>query len=258
MRGIARGVGSTSLAASLAFACAMREEHTLILDLSLWNCDLTKSFDCEPGSGWNELAREFDNRNALSLDLVQRFLKTRRPNLDLLPGTRHWLELSSLRGENGWNFIQSLFLCAKQHWHKVVVDLGSHLPNDNQRDVTFLVPCAVHASVLQASRHLVNVFDAIEYLQAWRAAPNRDTSLQAKMVNVVNKYHANLPFGLDKLRLNQDEQIQTYLVPFLKDGLLPKHDGLFFMERSATVAKPTGAERTATRVIQEVAACTCQ
>lgn len=255
VRGIARQVGTTSLAVNLGLALAQRDEKTLLLDLSLWNCDLTQLFGYEPTPIFIALAQEFDDHNELRIDSIRESAKSCRQNLDLLPGTPRWIEAPELQSENGWNFIHALFVHAKELWQHIIVDLGSHLPHNAQRDNTFLPACAVHASILQASSVIVNVFDSIESLRIWQTLPNHESSVQAQALSVVNQHHGVLPFGLDRLKLESNLRISSYLIPFLKDGLVPQQGELFFVERAAELAKPSRDTKVAARTIQEIAAC---
>lgn len=255
VRGITRHVGTTSIAANLALTLAQRGAKTFLLDLNLSNCALTHSFGIEPTSALIDLARQLDNGEALSIASVESHIKSCRPNLDLLPGTLHWIKLDSLRGENGWNFVHELFVRAYERWENVVVDLGSHISDESQRETTFLIPTAVHASVLQASTLIVGVCDSIEYLYSWQALPNQDTNFQDRTIYVVNGHRSDLPFGLDKFKLDQNMRAQSYLIPALDDGLLPNRDGLFFVERACTIDKPSRGEKIALRAIQDIANC---
>lgn len=255
MRGINRHVGTTFIAANLALTLAQRGAKTLLLDLNLWNCDLTRSFGFEPTSALIDLARQLDDGEILSIDSVESHVKSCRPNLDLLPGTLDWIKADSLRGENGWNFVHELFVRAYERWENVIVDLGSHVSDECQRDTTFLIPTAVHAAVLQASTLIVGVCDSIEYLYSWQALTNQDTNFQDRTIYVVNPHRSDLPFGLDRFKLNQNIRAQSYLIPTLDDGLLPNRDGLFFVERASTIDKPSREEKIALRAIQDIANC---
>ncbi len=255
VRGINRHVGTTSIVANLALTLAQRGAKTLLLDLNLWNCDLARSFGFEPTSALIDLARRLDDGEILSSESVESHIKSCRPNLDLLPGTLHWIKSDSLRGENGWSFIHEVFVRAYERWENVLVDLGSHVSDESRRETTFLIPTAVHASILQASTFIVGVCDSIEYLYSWQASPNQDTNFQDKTIYVVNGHRSDLPFGLDKFKLDQNMRAQSYLIPTLDDGLLPNRDGLFFVERASNIDKPSRGEKIALRAIQDIANC---
>lgn len=254
VRGIARQVGTTSIAANLALTLARRDIKTLLLDLSLWNCGLTRSLGFEPSSALIDLARELDDNNELSMDSIDEYIRSCRPNLDLLPGAPQWLESLALRGENGWNFVHNFFLRANERWDLVIVDLGSHSPGDAQRDPTFLIASALHASVLQASSFIVGVCDSIEYLKLWQAQPNQDSSFQNKTIYVVNHHRSTLPFGLDRYKVDENSRAKCYFFPSLQNGVLQNQHGLFFMDRMPQAESLTSEERQALRTFHDIAA----
>lgn len=254
VRGIARKVGATSIAANLALSFAQRGIKTLLLDLNLWNCDLTRSFGFEPSSALIDLARGIDDNNELSMDSIDRSIKSCRPNLDLLPGAPQWLESPAFRGENGWNLIHTLFVRAHERWNTVIVDLGSHAPSDAQRDITFLISSAVHASVLQASSFSMGVCDLIEYFKIWQAAPSQDSHFRDRSIYILNKHRSTLPLGLDRYMVDAKMRTQCFFVPSLQENLLSDERGLFFVERTTQSDSLSSEQRQALRAFQNIAA----
>lgn len=234
VRGIARGVGTTSLAANLALKLANLDNRVLMLDLSLWNCDLTRAFGYSPEPALIELAKQLEAGSNLSIESVNPWIKPCRPNLDLLPGAEHWLESFALQAENGWNFIQNLLVAAQTRWGLVVADLGSHTSTGEQRDNTFLPWCAVHAAILRASSVIVGVCDSIDYLKLWQHSIGSDLKLKAKTIYVVNQHRSNLPLGLDRFQLEPGMRAQSRFIPPLHEGLAEDPGGLFFIERVST------------------------
>ncbi len=253
VRGIARKVGATSIAANLALSFAQRGIKTLLLDLNLWNCDLTRSFGFEPSSALIDLAREMDLKNELSMGSIDGHIESCRPNLDLLPGASPWLEVPALRGENGWNLIHNFFDRAHERWNTVIVDLGSHALSDAQRDTTFLISSAIHASVLQASSFIVGVCDSIEYFKIWQGAPSQDSNFRDTSIYIVNKHFSNLPFGLDRYRVDANLRAQCYFVPSLQENMLADESGLFFVERISESDSLSSEKRQALRALQDIA-----
>lgn len=254
VRGIRRQVGTTSIVANLALAAAQNGEKVLLLDLCLRNCDLTRAFGHEPSPALIDLATELDARDTLSLDSVDRYVKSSRPNLDLLPGAQDWLNSPSLRGENGWNIIHALLVCAMDRWNNVIVDLGSHVPRDKSGDNTFLVSSAAHASLLQASSLIVGVCDSIEQLKLWQEQPYQDSSLQDKTTYIVNQHRADLPFGLDQYKLDASMRARSHFILPVKGGLLADDNRSFFMDRVLQSEALSAEERKTLREFQDLAA----
>lgn len=254
VRGISRQVGTTSIAANLALMLSQRGESALLLDLCLWNCDLTRLFGHAPARALVDLAQELDLDEALSMDLIDGYIKSCRSNLDLLPGTEHWLESSLLQAENGWNFIHSFLIRAVERWSIVIADLGSHVPSTEPRDNTFLPSCAVHASILQAVTSIVGVCDSIEYLKLWQEHANQDLDFYGKTIYVINQHRSDLPFGLDRYKVNPRMRSQSHFIPALKGGLVADDDGLFFVERIPHAGDVSGEEKKALREFQDLAA----
>lgn len=254
VRGVKPHIGTTFVVANLASTLAQRGANTLLLDLSLWNCDLTRSFGFEPTTALIDLAQEMDASNVLSMGSIERCAKSCIPNLDLLPGASHWLESPVLRGENGWNFVHNFFVRARERWNAVIVDLGSHAPSDAQRDITFLITSAVHASILQASSFVLGVCDSIEYLQVWQTLPNQDSNLRDKTIYVLNHHRSNLPFGLERYKVDANTRTQCFFVPTLQEKSLDDEHGLLFMDRMQQSESSTLQERQALRAFDDIAA----
>lgn len=254
VRGIAQKVGATSIAANLALSFAQRGIKTLLLDLNLWNCDLTRSFGFEPTTALIDLARKMDDDDVLSMSSIDRHIKSCRPNLDLLPGASQWLESPPLRGENGWNLIHNFFVRAHERWNTVIVDLGAHAPSDAQRDITFFISSAVHASVLQASSFIIGVCDSIEYFKIWQAAPSQDSNFRDKSIYIVNKHSSTLPLGLDRYMIDAKMRTRSFFVPSLQESLLADERGLFFVDRTTQSDSLSSELRQACRAFQDIAA----
>lgn len=254
VRGIARQVGTTSITANLAAALAARGEKILLLDFCLWNADLTRAFGHSPAVALIDLAQELAKGDTLSMDSIDRYIQSCRPNLDLLPATPQWLESSILRGENGWNFIHALFVCAMDRWNTILVDLGSHVPGDKALDSTFLAMSAIHASILQASSLVIGVCDSIAYLKLWQAQPNFDSPFRDKTIYVVNHHRSDLPFGLDRYKVHASMRAQSHLVPSVRGGLFADEHGLFFMDRARQAEDLSLGERKTMREFQDLAA----
>lgn len=254
VRGINRHVGTTFITANLALTLAQRGAQTLLLDLNLWNCDLTRSFGFEPTSALIDLAQEMDAGNVLSIDSIARYTKSCRPTLDLLPGTLRWLETPTLRGENGWNLIHNFFVRAPERWNTVIVDLGSHAPSAAQRDITFLISSAVHASVLQAASFLIGVCDSTAYFKIWQAAPTQDSHFRDRSIYVVNKHSSTLPLGLDRYMVDAKTRAQSFFIPSLQENMLADERGLLFAERNSQSDSLSGEQRQARRAFQDIAA----
>ena len=155
VRGLGRGDGATSIASNLALLLAMQEQRVLLLDLCLWNNDLTTTFGFPTGSSPQELATEFIETGNLAPESLRSHLQRCRSSVDLmlLPGMEHWLRIHGLRETVGWDFIHALLLRAKadQICQSIIVDLGSHNPHpapDQARhyelkDYVFFPACAV-------------------------------------------------------------------------------------------------------------------
>ncbi len=253
VRGIARHVGTTSVAANLALLLAERGARVLLLDLSLWNCDLTLSFGYTPEPAILDLADSFYRSGNLSLDLISSRTRTCKQNVEMLSGFERWLGSPALRAENGWNFIQTLLISAKERWDTVVADMGTHSSSTNTRENIFLTQCAVHAALLQTAQSIVEVCDSIEYLQLWQKQVVQSSPLRGRMIYVVNQHHQEFPLGLDQFKVNKLMRTQSYFVPSLNMGLMANGEQLFFVERFPTTAQATRAERNALRALQNIA-----
>lgn len=226
---------------------------TLMMDTSLWNSDLTRSFAHTPEPILISLGEEAESVGGLPTDSVAAAARSCRPNLDLLPGMEHWLESPALRGENGWNLIHSLLAQAAGRWGIVVADLGSHIERGGAGDNTFLLSTAVHASILQAASTIIGICDSIEYLKLWQDTGNTDPALYAKTLFVVNRYRADLPFGLDRFKVDRGIRAQGYLIPALKGGLLPESGRSFFVERVFESGNVSGEESKAAHEFEDIA-----
>ncbi len=245
VRGIARHVGTTSIAANLALMFGRQASKTLVLDLSLWNSGLTQAFAGTPEPALIRLAEKFGTGMGLSVDFLETYARSYSPNLDVLPGAEHWLEAPALHGENGWNFIQTLLVRASERWNTVVADLGSNTNIGEPRDTAFHPACAVHASVLYASSTIVGISDSIEYLRHWQDHTNEDAYFRNKTIYVVNQHRPDLPFGLDRYKLDPTMRIQCGFIPALTNGLLGRGGAAFFVERASNSEHTSGPERQA-------------
>lgn len=253
VHGITPQVGTTSIAANVALLLAARGEQVLLLDMSLWNCDLTQSFGHTTAPTFLQLAEQFTETGTLASDALNASVHPCRPNLDLLSGVPHWIESPALRAENGWNFVSALLVQANAHWDFVVADLGSSSQEQVERAYTFAPVCATHAALLESAHAIVAVCDSIEYLKQWQVMADKSASMRAETLYIVNRHRRDLPFGLDRYRLNETMRTHSYLIPTLHSGLLPAADGLFFVERAAGSDKPMGEENTARHALQELA-----
>jgi len=258
VRGITRHVGTTSLAANLALLLARRNEKVLLLDLSLWNCDLTRAFGYSPASALYTLAQQFYDHESLPLEAIETSVQRCRQNLDLLPVGEHWLEMAALRAENGWNFVMTLLATAKARWNFIVADLGSYQENSIERtDYIFRTANAVHAAMLFASQGIINVCDSIVYLKLWQEQASQDFSVHAKTRYIVNQYRADKPFGLEKYAVDEKMRSSSHFVPRLKSGLYPIEEGLFFVERSVASKSFSREERTSLRELEGITSWIC-
>ncbi len=252
VRGIARHVGTTSVVANLALLLAERGAKVLALDLSLWNSDLTLSLGHTPDLALVDLADSFDASGHLSLNSIASRTRTCKLNLDLLPGSQLWLASPSLRAENGWNFIKTLLISAREHWDTIVADLGAHSSSTNTRENIFFAQCAIHAALLQTAHSIVGVCDSIEYPRLWQELNGNTTTLK-QTIFVVNHHHKEFPLGLDQFKLDKVMRAQSYFIPPVKRGLIAKRDQLFFVERFTKVMQASSNERQALQAIQNLA-----
>lgn len=253
VRGITRQVGTTSLVTNLALVLAERGVKVLLLDLCLWNCDLTLSFGHTSDSAIVDLANTFDMSGNLSLDLIASRTRFCKSNLDLLPGFEHWLASPTLRAENGWNFTMALLVSSKERWDIVIADLGTHSSSTNSLESTFQTSCAVHAALLQTAHSIVNVCDSMDYLRLWQETDGKSATNQEQMIYVVNRHERELPLGLDQFKLGKVMRAQSFFIPLLEDGLLGNANQLLFVERFPSSTHATRAERQTLQAIHTIA-----
>lgn len=259
VRGIARNVGSTSIAANLGLLLSRRQERVLLLDLSLWNRDLTRVFGHSPNSDFGSLAQQFYEKDNLPFETLQTCVRFCRQNLDLLPGGEHWLETVALRAENGWNFIWTLLAVAKGYWNFIIADVGSDTQNQVERtNYNFTTSCGVHAAMLYASKSVASVCDSIDYLKLWQDQGARASYLQSKEQFIVNQYRRDLIFGFDMYAVEAKLRSQSHSIPLLKTGLLANSDGLFLVERGTVSGDLSREERNALWKLDRIADRFCR
>lgn len=253
VRGIARHVGTTSIAVNLALDLAERGANVLLLDLCLWNCGLTLSFGHTPSSVLVDLADSFYTSGNLSFNLIASHIRKCRTNVDLLTGFEHWLASPALRAENGWNFIKALLVCANEGWDIVLADLGAQGSSTDSGEDIFSTTCAVHAAILQQAFSIVAVCDSTEHVKLWQEQDGQSPTFRDRTLYVVNKQPRELPFGLEQFELDQGTRKKTFFIPSLKDGMMANRDQLFFVERFPNPAQARSAEQKALRAIENIA-----
>lgn len=253
VRGIARQVGTTSIAVNLALVLAERGANVLLLDLCLWNCDLTLSLGHIPSSVLVDLADSFYTSGNLSYNLIASHTRKCRLNLDLLTGYEHWLASPALRAENGWNFIKALLVCAKEGWDIVIADLGAQGSSTDSRENIFSTTCAVHAAILQGAFSIVAVCDSTEYVKLWQEQDGQSPTFRNRTLYVVNRQPRELLFGLEQFELDQRIRKKTLFIPPLNDGMMANGDQLFFVERFPNPAQANSAEQKALQAIENIA-----
>lgn len=161
VRGLSRGCGTTSIAAHLAaeFGRSIGQK-ILLFDLSLWNTDLTAIGGLVPGQSLVEFGRAVLDQNPMAPDILWNQITRYHPELpiDILPGTRDWLECSLLRETNGQVVIREALKLVAPSYDYVVVDLGANSQKPPSYSLSLLPACATHQTVVNVSNTIINVF----------------------------------------------------------------------------------------------------
>ncbi len=215
VRGLGRGVGTTTITANLALMLARAGRKTLALDLCLWNCGLTALFGTPPDSSLQELGKLSESGD-LDQDSLRSRLRACRPFLDVLPGMTGWLTNCELQESNSWDFISQLLLNAKQDYQWVIADLGSHdsyrapelHKSDKTENYVFFQACAAHLAILDSATWVVNVFGSRVSFEIW-ANVRPETS--PRDLYVVNQ--SNPPGLFDPLNVSDSILGSTVYVP---------------------------------------------
>jgi hypothetical protein len=229
VRSITRASGATFIAENIAYQIASQQKRVLLIDLNLWNCDLTNRFGIKPNDSLSFLASQFFNGKNIGFNEISKRIQSVHSKLkiSLLPGKENWISCQYLQGADVWVFVESLFTTLSPEFDLIIIDIGSHEKESSQEAKEFLPGSTIHQAVTKTTKKVINVFGLMDHFENW--------------------------YSLKYCFLKGTLENEIFLINFQNESFLfPKLKGNKFLDGLIYIPKITDDEQRGTMLLEEI------